>query len=94
MLEALFRFAIAVFAILMILAGSVLLLSPIPFGIILITLGFLLLVTAAPSAVRWVRKHWKWFDRRMDNLERRLPEFIAKRLRASDYDHGEDNETD
>jgi hypothetical protein len=37
-----------------------------------------------------MRRRWRWFDRAMHRLEERLPEWIAKRLRISDYDHDED----
>ena len=86
-----FRIAVSIFALLLIGFGVVLTISPIPFGIVLVILGFLLFVSAAPAEVRWLRKRWRWFDRMMHRLEDRLPEWIAKRLRASDYDHEEED---
>ncbi|HNR77826.1 MAG TPA: hypothetical protein PKM48_11895 [Parvularculaceae bacterium] len=82
-----FRIAVSIFALLLIGFGAVLTISPIPFGIVLVILGFMLFVSAAPAEVRWLRKRWRWFDRMMHRLEKRMPKWIAKRLRESDYDH-------
>jgi len=85
----LFKIAVSVFAILLIVFGVILTISPIPFGFIIVIIGFLLFVTVAPEEVRWLRRRWRWFDKTMHRLEKRLPEWIAKRLRVSDYDHAE-----
>jgi len=85
-----FRIAVSVFALLLIGFGVVLTISPIPFGFVIVIAGILLFVCVAPAEVRWLRKRWRWFDRAMHGLEDRLPPWIAKRLRVSDYDHGED----
>ncbi len=84
-----FRFAVSLFAILLILFGLVWTISPIPFGFVFLILGFLLLLSAAPGEIRWLRRRWRWFDRAMHGLEKRMPEWIAKRLRATDHDHDE-----
>ena len=83
MVLAIFKISVAAFAILLIFLGVLLTPSPIPFGLILIAVGFALLVWAAPSLVRWLRRHWAWFDRRMGSLEGSLPEFLAAPLRRS-----------
>ncbi len=85
-----FRIAVTIFAVFLILFGIVWTISPIPFGIVVVALGFLLLATVAPAEIRWVRRRWRWFDKAMHKLEEKLPEWIAKRLRVSDYDHAED----
>lgn len=85
-----FRLAVSLFAILLILFGLVWTISPIPFGIIFLILGFMLLLSAAPGEIRWLRRRWRWFDRAMHSLEKRLPEWIAKRLRATDHEHDTD----
>ena len=82
-----FKIAVSIFALLLMGFGVVLTISPIPFGVILVIIGFLLFVVAAPEQVRWLRKHWRWFDRAMHRLENRMPKWIAKRLRESDYEH-------
>lgn len=87
-----FRFAVSAFALLLIVLGVALTISPIPFGFVLVFFGLALFAAVAPAEVRWLRKRWRWFDRVMHRLEKRLPEWIAKRLRASDYDHEEDEE--
>lgn len=86
-----FGIAVSVFALLLIGFGAVLTISPIPFGFVLVMMGFLLFVTVAPAEVRWLRKRWRWFERMMHRLEKRLPEWIAKRLRQSDYDHEDED---
>lgn len=88
-----FRLAVSLFAVLLILFGLVWTISPIPFGILIVILGFLLLLAAAPGEIRWLRKRWRWFDRAMHGLEKRLPNWIAKRLRATDHDHKEEEPT-
>ena len=87
-----FRIAVSFFALLMIGFGVILTISPIPFGFVLVILGFLLFVTVAPAEVRWLRRRWRWFDKTIHRLEKRMPEWIAKRLRDSDFDHAEDKE--
>ena len=86
-----FRTAVMIFALLLIGFGLVVTISPIPFGFVIVAIGFLLFVSVAPAEVRWLRKRWRWFDKAMHGLEKRLPEWIAKRLRVSDYDHSTDD---
>jgi hypothetical protein len=85
-----FRIAVTVFSLFLIAFGLVWTISPLPFGFVIVFFGFLLLASVAPAEVRWVRRRWRWFDRVMHRLEDRLPGWIAKRLRISDYDHDED----
>jgi hypothetical protein len=92
LLLGLFRFAVALFAIAMILLGAVLTPSPLPFGIVLIVLGLLLLATVAPAFVRFLRKTFRWFDKAMHWLEDHLPAFIARPLKVTDFEHPEDDE--
>lgn len=73
-----------------ILLGIILTPTPLPIGIILIGLGFTLLVNVSPAPIRWLRARWKWFDLRLHDLERFLPEVLAKPLRRTDCDHDED----
>ena len=87
-----FRIAVSIFALLLIGFGLVVTISPIPFGFVIVIIGFLLFVSVSPAEVRWMRKRWRRFDRAMHRLEERLPEWIARRLRVSDYDHSEDDE--
>lgn len=88
----LFRVIVALFALVMIAFGLVLTISPIPFGIIIVTVALLLFASAAPGPVRFVRRYWRGFDRFMQALERRLPAFIARRLHESDYEHEDEKE--
>ena len=82
-----FRLTVSLFALLLILFGLLWTISPLPFGFVILILGFLLLLAAAPGEIRWLRKRWRWFDRAMHGLEKRLPNWIARRLRATDHDH-------
>ena len=56
----LFRFALAAFAIVLIFIGLLAMIAPTPFGFVLVILGFLLLASAAPGLVRWLRVRWRW----------------------------------
>jgi hypothetical protein len=87
----LFRVAVTIFALALIAFGLIWTLSPIPFGFVIVALGLLLLIAVAPAEIRWLRRRWRWFDRLMHRLEARLPEWIAKRLRVTDYEHDEDD---
>ena len=82
-LASLFKFLVAAFGVLLIVIGIIVAPSPIPFGIIFILLGFFLLTAAAPDFVRWVRRHWRWMDRKLLGLEKRLPKWLARQLRRS-----------
>lgn len=81
--RAIFKALVSIFAILMILIGIIVSPSPIPFGFVFIILGFLLLVAVAPDIVRWLRRHWRWFDRQMTKLEKKLPKWLAKQFRKT-----------
>ncbi|MGE0408205.1 MAG: hypothetical protein AB7P23_02960 [Amphiplicatus sp.] len=82
-----FKIAVGLFALLLMIAGLAWIWSPVPFGFVLFLIGLLLLTAVAPAFVRAVRRRWRWFDRQMHKLEKRLPEWMAKALRASDYEH-------
>lgn len=89
----LFRFALAVFAIFLIFIGLLVMIAPTPFGFILIILGFLLLASAAPGLVRWLRMRWRWLDQQLDKLEERGPGWLAEIFRRTDPDEeGEEKE--
>lgn len=87
---SLFKFAVSLFALLLILIGIIIAPSPAPFGIIFIALGFLLLSASAPDLIRWLRRRWRWFDRSLTKLEKRMPRWIARQLRRSALDDEED----
>ncbi|WDI30940.1 hypothetical protein PUV54_13350 [Hyphococcus flavus] len=89
--RTIFKAMVTMFAILLIVIGIIVMPSPIPFGIIFIGIGFLLLVAVAPDMVRWLRRRWRWFDRQIIKLEEKLPEWIAKQLRKSDVERDEDD---
>jgi len=86
----LFRFVLAAFSIILIVAGAIVMIAPTPFGFILIILGFLLLASAAPGIVRWLRVHWRWLDRRLDKLGDRAPRWLAKLFQRTDPDEDEE----
>lgn len=89
--RAIFKMVVTLFALLLIAIGILVMPSPIPFGVIFIAIGFLLLVAVAPDLVRWLRRRWRWFDRQVKKLEEKLPEWIAKQLRKSDVERDEDD---
>ena len=88
--RAIFKGVVSLFAILLIAIGIVVAPSPIPFGIVFIAIGFFLLVAVAPDLVRWLRRRWRWFDRQMKKLEKKLPGWLAKQLRKSDVEQNEE----
>ncbi|MEM9495918.1 MAG: hypothetical protein AAGA09_07930 [Pseudomonadota bacterium] len=81
LLHSIIRAIVAIFAILMILIGVILAPSPIPFGIILVALGFFLLAAVAPGFVRWLRRRWRWLDRLLLKLEDIMPRWITRHWR-------------
>lgn len=85
----LFRFALAAFAIVLIFIGLLAMIAPTPFGFVLVILGFLLLASAAPGLVRWLRVRWRWLDRRLDKLEKRGPRWLSRIFRRTDPDNEE-----
>lgn len=89
LLLALFKFAVAVFAVLMIVAGLIIMPTPLPFGVVLVAIGLMLLVAVAPSMIRDMRRRFRWFDRFMHWIEKGLPEWLARRLRETDIEHPE-----
>ena len=68
MLLILFRFLLKIFAVALIVFGTITMISPVPFGFVFIALGFFLLAAVAPSFLRWLRKRWRWLDARLDRL--------------------------
>ena len=94
MLMFLFRFALTIFAFILIIVGVITTPTPVPFGIIFIVLGLLLLSSVAPNVVRWLRRHWRWFDRQMLRVEKRLPNWIAKHLRKSHVEREDEEEAE
>ena len=86
----LFRILVAAFAIVLIFVGVIVSITPAPFGFILVILGFLLLASAAPGVVRWLRVRWRWLDRQLDKLEERGPRWLAKIFSRTDPDEDEE----
>ncbi len=88
-----FRIAVAVFAVILIVVGAMTAISPIPFGLPLVVLGFVLLATSSPATLRWMRRRWGWLDRRFRWLQERAPARMRERLRRTDpYPDQEDDE--
>lgn len=85
-LRIVFKFLVTIFAILLIFAGIVLTPTPAPFGIIFILIGFFLLAAVSPDLMRWLRRRWRWLDRQLIKLERKLPRWLARQLRKSKID--------
>ena len=82
--RSVFKFLVSIFAILLIIIGIIVAPSPIPFGIIFISIGFLLLSASAPDLIRWLRRRWRWFDRQLKKLEAKAPRWLARQLHRSD----------
>lgn len=87
-----FRVLIAIFALIMIAVGMVTAITPIPFGLPLVVIGFLLLATASPATLKFIRKRWRWLDRRLVWLQEKLPRSMTRSLRRSDPNTDEDED--
>ncbi|MEM9705734.1 MAG: hypothetical protein AAF850_06605 [Pseudomonadota bacterium] len=75
------------FAITLIVVGVLTAFSPVPFGILFIAIGLVLLSTVAPpvrDALRNLRRRWRWLDRRLDDAQDTLPDRLSDPLRATD----------
>ena len=87
-----FRLAVAILGVVMIIIGVITTPTPVPFGLIFIVLGFLLLTVAAPALVRRIRRRWRWLDRRLVALEKKAPRWLARRLRETGPPEDEEEE--
>lgn len=81
-----FRVAVAIFAVILIIVGIITTPTPVPFGVVFIAIGLMLLATAAPAVVRALRHRWAWFNKAMRKATEILPRFIARPLRRTDPD--------
>ncbi len=82
-----FRVLAGVLGLLLILFGTVAAISPIPFGVVFVFIGLILLGIVAPPTRPWLRglrRRWGWLDDRLDEAQEVWPEPIAKPLRESD----------
>jgi len=86
------RLLLFIVAIFIILVGIVAMVSPIPFGILLITLGLALLAIALPAIFKPLRKRWRWLDTLLDAITERIPGWLARRVKDSDPDDDETSE--
>lgn len=90
-----FKFILTIFALILILVGIVTAITPIPFGLPLILIGFLMLATISPATLRFIRRRWGWLDRRLKWLQKKLPRWMTRSLRKSDpYPEDEEKEDD
>ncbi len=81
------RLIVSIIAIVMIVIGFVTMISPIPFGIILILLGLVLLTLADPHSrpiLKWIRKRWPWLDRLLANAQEHTPPIISEPLKETE----------
>lgn len=78
------RIVLSIIAIALIIVGAVFFIAPTPFGIFIVSAGFLLLAAVAPGILRKWRTKWPWLDRRLDGLERKGPGWLARILHNSD----------
>lgn len=69
--------------------GIIGVLTPIPFGLFFLILALLFLIPTTPSVVngvRYLRRRYPWFDRRMDAVTCRLPYPYRRVLRRTEVD--------
>ncbi|MEM9170888.1 MAG: hypothetical protein AAGC56_14700 [Pseudomonadota bacterium] len=92
-----FNVLVGVFAVILIVVGALAAFTPIPFGILFIAIGLVLLSTVAPPVRHWlkgVRRRWKWLNRQLRRLQKSAPAWIGDALRKSDPDPDEPDETE
>ncbi len=86
------RFLLTVLALILIFFGIIAMISPIPFGIIMIAIGMVLLAMVAPGLVRSVRQRWRWLDRMLDDTTPRLPKWLARHLKETNPPDDDDSQ--
>ncbi len=79
-----FKIILVIFAFILILVGVVTAITPVPFGLPLIIIGFLMLATISPATLRFIRRRWGWLNRRLKWLQKKLPRWMTRSLRKSD----------
>ena len=90
-----FKVILTIFALILILVGLVTAITPIPFGLPLVLIGFLMLATISPATLRFIRRRWGWLDRRLRWLQKKLPKSMTRSLKRSDpYPEDEEEEHD
>ena len=81
----------------LIVYGAIAAISPLPLGVPLIILGFLMIALANPAArplVRRMRRKWRWFDKLVEALGKRSPEDIKEVIEETDPDHEEETDNE
>ncbi len=88
-----FKFLLTVFALILIVVGAITAITPIPFGLPLVIIGFLMLATISPATLRFLRRRWGWLDRRLRWMQKKLPNWMTRSLKRSDpYPEDEEEE--
>ncbi len=70
------RIATTLVGVVLILYGVVAAISPLPLGVILIAVGFVMIAGANPAArplIRAMRRRWRWFDKLVRLAAHRSP---------------------
>lgn len=93
-LRILLSFLAGIIGIILIIIGLITAITPVPLGLPLALVGVVMLAGGAPAMLRWIRKRWKWLDTKLRALEKRLPRWMARKLRDSDPASDNDDETD
>tara|TARA_R110002096_G_scaffold104648_2_gene230477 strand:- start:852 stop:1133 length:282 start_codon:yes stop_codon:yes gene_type:complete len=81
------RFVLRIIGFVLLGAGSVVFLLPIPFGLLMISAGLILLIAnsiRAANIVRQARIRWPRFDRSLRKAGSRLPRRLHRILAATD----------
>lgn len=92
-----YRLAVQLVALVLIVVGLILFPLPIPFGLALIVIGLAMLVSSSPATARWlkgIRRRNRGTDRAIRTIETGLPEVLAGPLRTTDPDQPDDEPAD
>lgn len=84
-----------ILGIILLIAGVILTPLPIPFGLILFTIGLILVISSNDRAKRMLtfwRRKWSWLNKTLLQVEKVLPDRFAKYLRQTNPELDTDDE--
>lgn len=86
------RLVTTVTGLALIVYGVIAAVSPLPLGVPLIVVGFLMIAMANPAArplIRHMRRKWRWFDFIVRQVEDKSPERLKETIEETDPEEDE-----
>lgn len=81
------RAATTVIGVLLVLYGVIAAISPLPFGVVLVVLGLIMIAAANPAArplILSMRRRWRWFDKAVRLAAHRSPSRFRETFEDTD----------